>query len=70
MVTLLVNVFCIAIVYGTVSVLETYVSQAMGAGNYRKCGVYLNKAILSTILFLIPITIVLLNTENLLLALH
>ena len=61
------NLFGLSIIYGLNSVVETLSSQAYGSGKKKLCGVYLNRARLLLTIFYIPITLILLQTENLLL---
>ena len=49
--------------------LETLTSQAYGAGNMRLCGVYLNRALVLLHIVMVPIFIILWNSEAILLSL-
>ena len=49
--------------------LDTLVSQAFGNGQYRMCGVYMNRARVLNFAFFIPICVMLLYTEEILVAL-
>ena len=49
--------------------LETLTSQAYGAGNMRLCGVYLNRALVLLHVVMVPIFIILWNSEAILLSL-
>ena len=53
--------------FGFLVPLETFTSQAYGAGDIRLCGVYLNRALILYHIALIPIFIILLNTKAILL---
>ena len=57
------NIFCISIILGINSALATFVSQAFGSGNMRKCGIYLNKGRIVTALVFLPLAIILLFCE-------
>ena len=47
------NVVCLSLIFGMNMTLNTVVSQAFGFGDYRMCGVFLNRArIIGTIIFL------------------
>ena len=46
--------------------LETLTTQAFGAGNLAKCGVYLNRALILTHIAIIPIFTLLLNQRSIL----
>lgn len=48
--------------------MDTLISQAAGGGNYELCGVYLNRGRFLMSLMFIPITIVLMNSERILVA--
>ena len=61
------NIFCISIIIGINYALTTFVSQAFGSGNLRKCGIYLNKGRVVTTLVFIPLALVLLLCEDFLL---
>lgn len=58
------NIFCLSLTVGLNATLNTLVSQAYGFGDFRMCGVYLNRARIVFTLMFIPITILLLNTER------
>jgi MATE family multidrug resistance protein len=62
------NVTCLLIIYGLNSAIATLCSQAYGAGNLRKCGVYLNKGRIAVIIFFVPIFGVMFLCETFLLA--
>ena len=63
------NVTCLLIIFGLNSAISTLVSQSFGAGNLRKCGIYLNKGRIAVILFFIPIFGLMFLCETFLLAL-
>jgi len=63
---MLINVSFLAVMFGLTSVLETLVSQAHGNGKFKKCGIYLNKAILMNLILLVPVTLLMLNAEKIL----
>jgi Na+-driven multidrug efflux pump len=48
--------------------IATLVSQAFGGGNVRKCGVYLNRGRIISLVAFIPITIALLLCEQFMVA--
>ena len=64
------TIVCLSITVGLNSALTTLISQAFGTGNMRLCGVYLNRAKIVATLVFIPLQIILLNAENLFLALE
>lgn len=64
------NVTCLLIIFGLNSAISTLVSQSFGAGNLRKCGIYLNKGRIAVILFFIPIFGLMFLCETFLLALN
>ena len=66
---MILKAFGIAFYYGLNSSIETLVSQAVGAGNLRMAGVYLNTGRLLIFLFSFPICAIFLQTEKLLLVL-
>ena len=61
-------IFSIYFMWGFLLPLETYTSQAYGAGDIRLCGVYLNRALILYHIAMIPIVIILLNIESILLS--
>jgi MATE family multidrug resistance protein len=62
------NVTCLLIIYGLNSAIATLCSQAFGAGNLHKCGVYLNKGRIAVIIFFVPIFGIMFLCEPFLLA--
>lgn len=48
------NVTCLLVIYGLNSAIATLCSQAIGSGNVRKCGIYLNKGRIAVLIFFIP----------------
>lgn len=64
------NIFSWSIMCGLNVALETLVSQAYGAKDLKLCGVYLNRARIVCIATFIPSTLIVMNTERLLLLLH
>jgi MATE family multidrug resistance protein len=52
---MLLNVFCFAVSQGLNGTLETFVSQSYGSGDFRMCGVYLNRARLIVTVVLLPV---------------
>jgi MATE family multidrug resistance protein len=64
------NVTCLLIIYGLNSAIATLVSQAYGAGNLRKCGIYLNKGRIAVVIFFIPIFAIMFLCERFLLAIN
>ena len=52
--------------FGTSRALGSFVSQSFGAKQYSKCAEYLNKQIILVTLAFIPLTIILLQTGNIL----
>ena len=61
---LYVNITCISIILGLNGAVATLVAQSYGAGNLRKCGVYLNRGRVIAMLAFIPIIAVLLLCEQ------
>lgn len=64
------NVTCLLIIYGLNSAIATLVAQAYGAGNLRKCGIYLNKGRIAVVIFFVPIFIIMFFCEKFLLAIN
>jgi MATE family multidrug resistance protein len=64
------NVTCLLIIYGLNSAIATLVAQAYGAGNLRKCGIYLNKGRIAVVIFFIPIFCIMFLCERFLLAIN
>jgi MATE family multidrug resistance protein len=64
------NVTCLLIIYGLNSAIATLCSQSFGAGNLRKCGVYLNKGRIAVMIFFIPIFAIMFLCEPFLLAIN
>jgi multidrug resistance protein, MATE family len=64
------NVTCLLVVIGLNSAISTLVSQAYGAGNLRKCGIYLNKGRIAVMLFFIPFFGLMFLCERFLLAIN
>lgn len=62
--TLYVNIFCQSIILGLNGAIATLVAHAHGAGNLRKCGVYLNRGRVIALVAFIPILIALLMCET------
>lgn len=58
------TILCLSITVGLNSALSTLISQTFGSGNMKLCGVYLNRARIVATLVFIPLTILLLNAEN------
>jgi Na+-driven multidrug efflux pump len=69
MANMIINVGCMSIIYGMVSVLETLVSQAHGSKQYELCGFYFNQALLLTCIVMIPVTLLMYNATFILLSL-
>ena len=65
---MVLNTFCVSVAIGFNGALDTLVSQAFGNGQYRMCGVYMNRARVINVAFFVPICIVLFLTEEILLA--
>ena len=64
MANMYMNITCLSVLFGINMTLNTVVSQAYGFGDFRMCGVYLNRArIIVTIIF-VPLGILLLQTEK------
>lgn len=54
---MLLNVCCFAVTQGLNGTLETYVSQSYGAGDFKMCGIYLNRARTMLVVILIPVAL-------------
>lgn len=65
---MLINVLCFAISQGLNGALETLVSQAYGYGNFRICGVYLNRGRLIVSCLMVPIIIIFTLSDKILVA--
>lgn len=65
-----INVIAIATIMGMNTALETRVAQAFGAGNLRKCGVFLNRGRIVIISMLLPLFGILYFTEEILVMLR
>ena len=62
------NLCALSWVFGFNSAMDTLISQAVGGKNYELCGVYLNRGRFLMTLMFIPITILLMNSEKILVA--
>ena len=65
---MIMNVFCLSIGMGLNNALDTLVSQAFGNGQFELCGLYLNRARIVNLFVIVPIIVVLVFTEELLVA--
>lgn len=63
------NVFGLSLGIGLNSGLDTLVSQANGAGNFRKCGIHFQQAVVVSTLICIPASLILFFTQDILLLL-
>jgi MATE family multidrug resistance protein len=59
-----INITTLSVIIGINSTLNTLVSQSFGLQNYKLCGVYFNRARIIMTLVLVPLSILLLNTER------
>lgn len=66
---MVMNVLGLTIAMGLNGALETFTSQAFGSGNLKLCALYLNRGRVILILVYIPITLVLLQSEYILIQL-
>ena len=66
---MVLKMFGISFYFGLNSSIETLVSQASGAGNMKMCGIYLWTGRMLVLISFIPISLVLYQTEYLLLKL-
>ena len=58
MANMLNNVIARSVLYGVTDSLNTYISQAFGTGDYKMCGVYLNRArALNLIIYVVVVLI-------------
>lgn len=64
--TLITNVLFNSFAFGLNGALETLVSQAYGAMDFDMCAVYLHRSRLVLLIFVIPCSALLLNTEKVL----
>ena len=62
------NLFALQPMLGANSALETFVSQAYGAGDLKECGNYLNRGRLVLIMIYVPALVIMLQCENILVA--
>ena len=67
--SLLSNLLFNSVAFGLNGSLETLVSQAYGAIDFEMCAVYLHRSRLVLVVFLIPCSVILLHSEQLLLML-
>lgn len=67
--TMTSNFLGMSIILGYNSALDTLISQTKGAGDYKMCGVYLNRGRITMTLLFLPIVLVLLMTRKILVAL-
>lgn len=63
-----INIFGLAVIMGMNAALNTFVAQGFGAGNISLCIVYLKRSRVAMTICFIPITIILMFTETLLVA--
>ena len=61
---MILNVCCVSIAIGMT--IETLVSQAYGNGQFQMCGLYLNRARVMNVAFMLPMTVILLLSEEIL----
>ena len=67
---MLINVLCFAVVQGLNGALETFISHAFGASDYKTCGILLNRGKLVASFVMIPLIIIYIESENILVGLH
>jgi Na+-driven multidrug efflux pump len=60
------NLVGFSFVYGFNSVLDTLISQAYGAGDYKLCGLYRTRGMFILTMICIPVLILVLNSEQIL----
>ena len=65
-----VNMFCQAVILGMNNTICIFVSQSVGAGNMRNCGIILNRGRITIFFVFIPTAILLCFVENILLLLN
>ena len=63
------NMLALSIILGFNAVLDTLLSQAVGAGNIEQCGVYMHRGRFIVTCLFVPLTFVLMNAEKLLISL-
>lgn len=64
MANMYMNITCLSILFGINMTLNTVVSQAFGFGDYRMCGIYLNRARIIVSIIFVPLSLFLLQTER------
>ena len=64
----LLNMTGLSLASGLNGALETLVSQAYGAGDYKLCGTYLNRSRAVILIFFIPVTVFLMKCEDILIS--
>jgi len=60
------NIVGLSLIIGFNSVLDTFISQSVGAGMLEECGVYVNRARFVMTLLFIPILLIIANSESIL----
>jgi MATE family multidrug resistance protein len=65
---MMTNILITSNIMGINGGIGTLVPQAFGANNLRKCGIYLNRGRALSLIIMIPMTIIMLFTEKILLA--
>jgi MATE family multidrug resistance protein len=61
-----INLVGFSIIYGFNSALDTLISQAYGAGDYKLCGLYRTRGMFILTMTCIPILLIFLNSESIL----
>lgn len=64
MANMYMNITCLSVLFGFNMTLNTVVSQAFGFGDYRMCGIYLNRARIIVSIIFVPLSLFLLQTER------
>ena len=64
MANMFINITGLSTIMGINATMNTLVSQSYGMGNYKMCGLYLNRARIVITIIYIPIILLLLNTET------
>jgi multidrug resistance protein, MATE family len=64
MANMYMNITCLSVLFGFNMTLNTVVSQAFGFGDYRMCGIYLNRARIIVSIIYVPLSLFLLQTER------
>ncbi len=59
------NISCMSLILGMNSVLDTLLTQSYGYGDFRQCGIHLNRSRIIMTCIYVPLSLFLLQTETL-----